>query len=344
MRRPCPASLRRRLTAPLLLLMSLTAGCASHSQFVPSGRTALKIPDADQAMLVIFLHGSIGGGKHDPCRPDGGFVYSAMAVPQVLIDLARRNRNIHVYAHCSERISDVMANESEKVRRTPCTGGSERFAYLHTKECKRAAELRALVDRFIRENPGLDRRRIFLSGTSSGAWASLLAKRRWPGVANAVVGFAPAFSGHYAARVAQSGGKTGRMFVKCRGINGHRTRRDLIRKTAGTEKIRFCHVDYIASGSVPALLFAFDGDPYENAATLKPFGASPGIRLIGVPQPPQAADACRSRTFPPLPDVAHRCNHRDWFSPAYYALIRSYLMCRARTPNATCHGARRPQG
>ena len=59
------------------------------------------------------------------------------------------------------------------------------------KVCYRADELVAHVATTYRNK---DQRFIFLAGHSAGAWASLLVKRAYPGIANGVIAFAPAFA------------------------------------------------------------------------------------------------------------------------------------------------------
>ena len=335
-------SLQKLLLAPFhqrvlaIALSGVVLGCASHSQFVPGGETSLALPNPQKNILIIFLHGSIGDMKQDNCQPNGGFVFGGVAVPPILKDLAHRDPNILIYAHCSRLVGDPQARAEEKIRLAPCQRNPRPYGLMQNKECKRAAELKELIGRFLQTNRGLSRERIFLAGTSSGAWTSLLALRQWPSLANAVIGFAPAFNGHFADRVRRST-KTEHMCVKCRGINKMIPRQDGIRKNSGGERIRYCHVNYIVSGRVPALLFAFGGDPYEDPETLKPFANGPGIRLVTVPTPPKDMGACSTWSFPPVPDVAHRCNHRKWFSPAYYGMIRSFIACRVASPHRRCH-------
>lgn len=127
--------------------------------------------------------------------------------------------------------------------------------YLHAersgepKVAKRAREIAMLADRFAAL--GVPRRQIFLAGHSAGAWASLLVARDHPRSFNAVIGFAPAFAGRRATR------------------------------PPGWEWLRGTQVLYLgAATGIDALVFAFEGDPYEPPEDLAFLRGIPGVELV----------------------------------------------------------------
>lgn len=119
------------------------------------------------------------------------------------------------------------------------------------KVAKRARDIENLVARFA--DAGLPSQNIFLIGHSAGAWASLLVSRRGNVDINAVIGFAPAFAGPEATR---SSGWW-----------------DLHRKQSAFLR---------ASPRLDALIFVFDGDPFNDVSELGAVLSMPGVEFVPV--------------------------------------------------------------
>jgi predicted esterase len=165
--------------------------------------------------------------------------------------------------------------------------------YLHAersgepKVVKRAREIAILADRFAAL--GVPRRQIFLAGHSAGAWASLLVAREGPGWFNAVVGFGPAFAGRRASR------------------------------PPGWQWLRGTQVLHLSAATrIDALIFAFEGDPYEPPEDLAFLRRIPGVELVVLSGTQIDGVSCGSRS-------PHLTDRKPCFHATQGARIRDYI-------------------
>ncbi len=160
------------------------------------------------------------------------------------------------------------------------------------KVLKRAKSLEILVKQFIEH--GVPGNRIFLAGHSAGAWASLLVARRGEVEFNSVIGFAPAFSGKEADR------------------------------SEGWWELRNQHVDYLQQAQyLPALIYAFESDPFNDPSDLSFLGTIAGVVLINSDELPGATDGNDC----PEPR-GHRGPFKSCFSETQLSVIRDYIQQR----------------
>ncbi|WP_193174055.1 alpha/beta hydrolase [Nisaea nitritireducens] len=304
------------------------SACSSHSQFVPSQRTALHLPNPGHSILVIHTHGSAGDDQVDICNPNGGPFYGGQSVPDVIERLDTSDREIFVYGLCHFETGDLLGKKIGKKRNLPCRYNPDvRDEYGNLdqgdrlKVCKRAHAIIAMVEKFKTFNPTLGSDRIFLSGTSAGAWASLLAIRIRPDIANAVIAFAPAFTGHYAQAISDCR-RMGITEENCKAYD------------RGKRKIARKHIEFLVKDDLAAMVFAFEGDPFEDPITLKPLIVRPETHMLPAP-PEERPNACLSTMDYPF-QSPHSCNHRPWFADHYGPLLSIYVACRVDDPKAEC--------
>lgn len=304
--------MRRFAVSGFLLLGLLMNGCQGHSQFVPGGEVGLLLPDPAHDILVVFSHGSVADKEPDGCRPMGGSLFAGFSVPDMLVELPSDDPALRIYALCTRSIlGDKGGLAAEAARPSPCLpdGGPQK------KVCKRARAIEALLADIIKANAGTDGAplltsdRIFLAGTSAGAWASLLlmAEEREAPLANAVIGFAPAFAG-----------KTPHM-------EDHKVIFDR-------------HLEHLAKHSRRALLFAFEGDPYETPMTLAPLEENPQVELVDVPAPTDDPAICDPPAWR-FWSTPHACAYRDAFDRSYRTRVLDFIRCRVADPLAPCRPA-----
>ena len=196
----------------------------------------ISIPKAKAVCLVIFLHGSEADEAEDFCEPK---ISPEGTVPPVIGALSGEKiggKRILVFAPCS------------KSRGGPIWNGRQDYKFY-----KRGIELKSLLARF--EAVGYDRRNIFLTGHSVGAWISLTQLAKFPGSVRGVIAFSPAFAGMNSAR-----NERNPFWVP------ERARQvDLLQRTA----------------SLPSLIYAFEGDEWESQSELRGiFGKVPHAQLV----------------------------------------------------------------
>lgn len=228
--------------ASAALILVVQTGCAGlyQSRFVGAVAGAevvdgrMRLADPDQRVVVIYNHGSNPEFVPDECYPTQ---QTPGGVPPVVAGLAGsevKGRRILVYVLCTqERVGEF--------RHASQTG--------EPKVVKRAREITAVVRQF--QEAGMPPGRIFLSGQSAGAWASLLVANERAVSISGVIGFAPAFAGHKATR------QPGWQHIRDR-------QREVLR----------------GAGRLHALIFAFDGDAYEPPDDLRFLGEIAGVTLI----------------------------------------------------------------
>lgn len=126
----------------------------------------------------------------------------------------------------------------------------------------RKEDLRERVEAYLAQ--GVPARQIFLAGHSAGAWAALLLKAEAPELFNAVIAMAPAFAGLRAAQDA--------LWLRVRQSNLERL---------------------VAAPRLDGLLFAFEGDPYESPASLRPLSLRWDLAFVTVAEAQRRQSGCR---------------------------------------------------
>jgi hypothetical protein len=326
-----PAAERAARLAALLALL-LLAGCGT-TQWYPSGRPDFRVEDPERAVVVVFTHGAGENEAPDPCMPGGGALWGGYAVPAVLAALPEAMPEVRVLALCDGTTGNDEGLEAEKYRLQPCVYGySERAIaegnrenYGTLKVCSRMAQIVAAVERLLAENPGLTADRIFLSGTSTGAWASLLIQAQGRLPIAGVIAFAPAFSGHI-AKLLRSKPQMAEVALDCGPLP--RTVPLPVEPETGRRSSwalrQACHMTYLAAAQPDALVFAFWGDPYEDPHTLAALldAPEPRILLVNYPAEDDGGATCGSGRKP------HSCNHRDAFVRDQLPTIVDYMHAR----------------
>ena len=169
-----------RLTFVFSVLMSLAQAARADSPFTGfwgdsrakpqsgshDGRMpSIIVPDAGQATIIIYLHGTTHPQKRERC----GKRYNAP--PRSLLKVGKAP-NTHIYFLCSTATDE---------------GSSGSYIYKRVRELDR--HLALLKDAGVR--PG----NIFLAGQSTGGWTSLMAMQNVGKTFNAAILFAPACRG-----------------------------------------------------------------------------------------------------------------------------------------------------
>lgn len=122
-------------------------------------------------------------------------------------------------------------------------------------KAERVAEhLSLLIDGFVAR--GVEPGRIFLAGQSSGGWASLLAARALAGRIGGAIAFAPADHGDWKPLILDSRDLTGWTLLKSLNFN-----------------------DMLDTSYLPAMVFAFYGDPYSSPRELAILTRIKGVRV-----------------------------------------------------------------
>ena len=147
----------------------------------------LTIPDAQNARIVIWLHGHHNPRRKEKCSKPGNLPPKSILQ---LDDMA----NTHVYYHCTQ-----ITTRAEKGKNKPDDGIHYAFNYaLGSYTLDRRDELESLLDDFI--TLGVQPKNIVVSGHSAGGWTALLAAAAYPEKFNSLIAFAPAFAGTKADR------------------------------------------------------------------------------------------------------------------------------------------------
>jgi pimeloyl-ACP methyl ester carboxylesterase len=120
------------------------------------------------------------------------------------------------------------------------------------KVVKRTKDIERLIGEFVAG--GLAPERIFVAGHSAGGWAALLAARRAVAPFNGVIAFAPAFAGRKAGR------EDGWWALHHRQV-----------------------ADLSLSERLDALVFAFEGDAYNDAGDLQFLAQVEGVDFVVLP-------------------------------------------------------------
>lgn len=138
---------------------------------------------------------------------------------------------------------------------------------------------------------GVPPRQIIVSGHSAGGWASLLAARDRQDVVGAAIAFAPAAWNRAAVRPPP--------------VEALRQRR---------------YAEMRAAPRLPALVFGFAGDDFENADDLRALAAIPGLEFVAIPE---AGSPGRTCVFEPHTRLRDPC-----FAESQGARIRAFIAAR----------------
>ncbi len=302
----------------LLLCSAASASGKYDSRFLVGG-DGYRL-DRDDAVVILYTHGSGGDDKRDPCRFTIGrhFLdqyFGSFRMPRVLEELADRDRRIALFYVCHRETGDNNALKAESHKRTPC-GGPSRSG--RAKFCKRVDRIATELANIRRANPGLPASRIFLSGVSSGAWTSMLLARRQPGIVAGVIAFAPAANGKLGRQIIAAKGKTQRKSRKC-GTDAP-VGQTIPKVPSASRYFRHqCQQDYIAEKIRSALVFSFEGDPY-NPPELLPLFRKARHRI-------EFHAVSRPRCGPSLPFSSHphACYQTRAFNEDHFQTVRDYL-------------------
>lgn len=153
----------------------------------------------------------------------------------------------------------------------------------------RKADLEARVTAYRQQ--GVPAGQIFLVGHSAGGWASLLLKMEQPGLFNAVIALAPAFSGEEADRDAW----------------WWQRRQEYLDRFA-------------AARDLSALIFAFDGDTFEEPGDLEELVMRRDVTFVAVDGDEQQAAGCDA--------WSHGIPISDCFAPTWGGLVQDYIVDR----------------
>ncbi|MCP4183689.1 MAG: hypothetical protein GY761_10280 [Hyphomicrobiales bacterium] len=311
------------MMAIFVLLLSGVTGYAKNydSRFLIGGN-GYKL-EREDAIVIIFTHGSKGNKSRDPCLFKIGSRFldqylGTFRLPHVLEELASNDPRIALFFVCHREVGNEAGLERETRAKLPCQNVSKPNA---AKFCLRKQKIFDELKKIRDANRKLRSSRIFLTGTSSGGWASLLLLSEKPGIANGVIAFAPATNGKLGRYVSRANGKTQRKTRRC-GVS--KPVKLTIPKVKSSQSYfrHQCQQEYIAKRIKSALVFAFEGDPY-NSPNLLPLFQS-------IPRQIDFQKIERKKCGLPLPFSSHphACFQKDFFVKNYSETIRRYLDTR----------------
>ena len=232
----------------------------------------LALADPQSTAVIIFLPGSSTEGRPDSCRPLEPRVGTT---PKILRELAGQSiagKTLAVFGFCSD--TKLGSFRKDRYVGTP-------------KVIGRRDDLRALVRAF--RAAGLPAEHLFLAGHSAGGWAALLLQRDDPAEINAVVAFAPAFTGPRDTRTA----------------SWSRLRREMVDHLGEAERLQ-------------ALVMAVVDDPYNRPQDLAFLEAVPGVHLLSLESDSLAGQTCQGGD-------PHQLVYRDCFAKTQGVRINRYL-------------------
>lgn len=311
--------------AILLVLSFVSPGIAEdyESRFLAGG-DGYKL-DRNDAIVIVYTHGSGGDQELDPCQFTTGrhFLdqyWGSYRMPRVLEELANQNSRIALFYVCHRETGDKDALYRESLKRIPC---DDSIGAGTAKFCKRVKKIRAEVGLIQMHNPDLKPSNIFLAGASSGAWTSMLLMSDKPPIANGVIAFAPATNGKLTREVMKSRGKTQRKRRKC-GIGSPIGETIPVVPSASRYFRHQCQQQHISKNIPSALVFAFDGDPFNAPLLLPEFQVVPQrIEFHAVPRFPCGLPAIGS-------SHPHACYQTRFFTNKHLPTIQRYLETRLR--------------
>jgi pimeloyl-ACP methyl ester carboxylesterase len=234
----------------------------------------LSIPNPKSKAVVLFLHGSLIEKMDDTCDPEGETAgFSAPTVVKELAGMHVSGLEVIVFAPCHGRAT--LMGEPLKID-------------------QRVAAIKQTLQEL--SSAGVDPSRIFLIGQSAGGWAALLHQKRYPGSANAVVAFAPAFAGK------------------------KRWRPDIWQQRHDTQSAEIMSAKHIA-----ALVFAFDNDVYNSPEDLAFLSQIKGTTLLRMPEKSIDGIECEIPLFASSHGQAYRKCFGNTQSKVLLNFIRHHL-------------------
>ena len=243
-----------------------------------TGNDPLALADPQSTAVLVFLPGSSAEGKPDSCRPLEPRLGTTPNVVRKLAGQTIGGKTLAVFGFCS----DTKLGSFRK----------DRYAG-QPKVIGRRNDLRTLVRAF--RDTGLPAGRLFLAGHSAGGWAALLLQRQYPAEINAVVAFAPAFTGPRANR------------------------------TASWNRLRQEMVDHLGEAAgLQALVMAVTDDPYNRPQDLAFLEAVPGVHLIGLASDSLAGRVCQGGS-------PHQLVYQDCFTETQGEKVAGYLEQRLQS-------------
>lgn len=264
-------------------MVLLVVGCL-HAKAHVQGEFALKkiqaqnsrsltVANPKSKAVVLFLHGSVIEKLDDTCDPFGetpGF-----SVPEVVKELA------------GTQIAGL-----EVVVMAPCHGRATQMG-----EPLKIDQRVAAIEQTLQElgRAGFDSSRIFLVGQSAGGWAALLHQKRYPGSANSIIAFAPAFAGKKHSRTS------------------------LWQQRHETQS-----AEILAAPNLSALVFAFENDAYNSPEDLAFLEQIKGTKLLKMPEKSIAGVPCDI----PLFASSHGHAYRKCFSSTQSEVLQGFLRQR----------------
>ncbi|WP_119169323.1 serine aminopeptidase domain-containing protein [Algihabitans albus] len=237
-----------------------------------TGDNPLALADPQGTAVLIFLPGSSTEGRPDICRPLDSRLGTTPQAFQRLAGRTLAGKTLAVFGFCSE--TKLGSFRKDRYAGEP-------------KVIGRKNDLRTLVEAL--RAAGLPAEQLFLAGHSAGGWAALLLQRDRPFEINAVLAFAPAFTGPRATRTE----------------SWSRLRREMITRLSEAERLQ-------------ALVVAVQGDPYNRPQDLAFLAQIPGVRLIGLSSDELEGRPCEAGS-------PHQLIYRDCFSDTQVDRIAAYL-------------------
>lgn len=262
----------------LLLVGCLHAKAHVQGEFVLKKNQAqnsrsLSVANPKFKAIVIFLHGSLIEKLDDTCDPFGQT--QGFSVP----DVVKQLDGMHIAG-------------LEVVVMAPCHGQATQMG-----EPLKIDQRVAAIEQTLQElgRAGVDPSRIFLVGQSAGGWAALLHQKRYPGSANSIIAFAPAFAGKKHARTY------------------------LWQQRHETQS-----AEILAANNLSALVFAFENDAYNSPDDLAFLEQIKGTKLLKMPEKSIAGVPCDI----PLFASSHGHAYRKCFSSTQSEVLQGFLRQR----------------
>jgi Serine aminopeptidase, S33 len=262
----------------MLVIGCLHAKAHVQGEFVLNKNQALNsrsltVANPKSKVVVLFLHGSLIEKLDDTCDPFGETL--GFSVPEVVKELA------------GTQIAGL-----EVVVMAPCHGRATQMG-----EPLKIDQRVAAIEQTLQElgRAGVDSSRIFLVGQSAGGWAALLHQKRYPGSANSIIAFAPAFAG-----------------------------KKYLRSGLWQQRHETQSAEILSASSLSALVFAFENDAYNPPEDLAFLAQIKGIKLLKMPEKSIAGVLCEI----PLFASSHGQVYRKCFSSTQSAVVLDFLHMR----------------
>lgn len=309
--------------------------------------------DPREAIVILYTHGSGGDTAKDRCVFNSLghrilFNLGNSQYPKVFKALRKRDPRISVYYVCHRETGTLglrvdgkikSARWLERYRRTPWLGPTVNNISTIPglpKFCKRVKKIAYEVMRLMDENPGLTPERIFLSGGSSGAWASLLLqahqhKAKKQRIAAGVIAFAPATNGRLSQQLNNHFSENKEEIDRFHLNNPCTDDRDKLKETTLAKWKNYvrhrCQLKFISKFADSALIFAYAKDPFNQPSMLVDHqNWKPGLVVMPVEENNLKEICGRPPVFPG--NYPHACHQGSGFIARYADTIYDYILSR----------------